>query len=557
MLRYLSIRNFALIDQLEIEFGEGLNLFTGETGSGKSILVDAVGLLLGRRASQEMIREGFRQSRVEGIFSVTPGNPARGLLYEQGIDLEAEELIVRREIATSGTNKVFINGVLSTQGFLFELGAHLADIHGQHDQQKLLQPRDHLRFLDAFHKDRQKLGKVADLYREWTKVRDLLSAAYGNEQERLRAMDNLRYQIREIDDLGLTPDLDAELAAQRQLLSTAEKRLEASSNAYHTLYERDHSILEEVDKVARQLQLLKDLDPGFSQSEGKMLDVRYRLEEISFELRDYSDSIEFDPVRLDAVEERLATLHQAQRKYGSTARDILDYRTEIGRELSDLEAQGEQMGSLEEQNTQLQQDYLQACRELSEVRRSGSEQLCRRVERELMDLAMSCTFRVNLESHPEDPSEQGIDTAEFLISANPGESPKALARIASGGELSRIILALKSILTLEEYPKTLIFDEIDAGLGGRVASALGDRLVRLAIGNQVFCVTHLPQIAALASHHYFVAKTAQKGRTKIQVRRLDDRQRVEELARMLAGRKVTEAALRQAEELLRTESEAT
>ncbi len=554
MLRFLSVQNFALIDRLEVEFGPGLNLITGETGSGKSIVVDAVGLLLGSRASQDMIREGSKRARLEGLFQLSQDHPALALLADAGIELESDrQLVVRREISVSGNNKVFVNGVLATQGFLAELGNLVADIHGQHEQQHLLHPRTHLRFLDAFGRLGPDLHEVSRNHRLWSEARRLLEETVSGEQERLRSLDMLRFQIREIDALELRPGLDRDLVEERSLLASAEKRLQSASQSYDLLYEREDSLLSGLSRVSRSFEELAELDPSRGDAIRRLEEAVLQLQELAFEMRDYADDVESDPQRLEDLESRLAEIQKAQRKYGEDVEAILEYRRKIGLEMEELEAAESRAEELGAQVKELAAEYLQGARRLSSKRKDVAGLLARRMEQELADLAMQKTsFEVDLKTSEEDFSEQGIDRAEFLISPNPGESLKPLGRIASGGELSRVILALKSIVTLEDYPKTLIFDEVDAGIGGRVASVLGEKLSILAQQNQVLCVTHLPQIAARAVHHYHVGKRRRGKRTRVEFHPLDASQRIEELARMLAGKNVTETTLQQAREMIRS-----
>lgn len=553
MLKFIRIENFALIDRLEVEFGPGLNLITGETGSGKSILVDAVGLLLGGRASQEMIRQGFDTARLEGLFEIVAPHPASAYLQEAGVALAEGECIVRREISRSGANKVFVNGTLSTQSFLAGLGSLLADIHGQHEQQQLLQPATHLEFLDAFGRNHDLRQAVLESHRRLEAVREQLGRLQGNEQERLQRLDLLQYQAREIEALQLRPGLDQELESERQLLASAELRFHHSQESYQLLYEQEPSILGLAGRVETLLEELAEQDPSCSENLVRLRELRFQLEEIAYQLRDYAQQVEFNPARLEAVEERLGELHRARRKYGETVDLILEYYQDISRQILDLSGREERLQELEEERKRLEQEYYEKARQLSEKRRRDAAPLRQAVEGVLSELAMENTrFVVHLESSPERYSQKGIDRVEFLISPNPGEDLRPLAKIASGGELSRTILALKSILTLEDYPKTLVFDEVDAGIGGRVASNIGEKLARLASRHQVFCVTHLPQIAAFADRHYHVDKRTQQRRTVVRITPLEGEAREQELARMLAGEQVTETTRRQARELLQT-----
>ena len=551
MLKFLSIQNFALIDRLEVEFREGLNLITGETGSGKSILVGAVGLLLGSRASQEMVREGFESARVEGLFLLDTDHPARQLLAQKGVPVESDELVVAREITRSGANKVFINHHLITQGFLQEVGSQLADIHGQHDQQMLLQPGVHLHFLDAFGARHALLRKVGTLYQRLVGIRSRLEQKQAGEQDRLRRLDTLELQIQEIEQLQLTPALDQQLKSERELLQTAERRHHWAQEAYHLLYEGEQPLLGAWEQIQENLGQLAALDSRLEGTLTQWTDLRYQVEETAYQLRDYAEGIAANPERLEAIEERLAEIQKASRKYGRTVDDMLAYQLRLRDEWETLSHDEQSLEELQDQESRQAGQYLEVAEKLSHGRRQDAQRLSRQAERALQQLGMSsAAFSVRLTARPEHPTEQGIDQSEFLFSANSGESPKALSRVASGGELSRLILALKSILTLESYSKTLVFDEVDAGIGGGIARSLGEKLMGLSHRHQVFCVTHLPQIAAFARRHFRVWKERREERTVVRLQALDDTARVEELARMIAGDAVSQTTRQHARELL-------
>ena len=552
MLKYLRISNFALIDRLELEFTPGFNLITGETGSGKSILVDSVALLAGERASQEMIREGFRKARIEGVFSLESGHPAWSFLEDAGLETEGGEILIRREISRIGANRIFINGNLSTLGVLVRLGNLMADIHGQHDQQSLLQPRTHLRHLDGFGENAELVERVRQAYDDLTAVRRRLEGLREGMSRRLARMDTLRYQSAELEQLGLEQGMDRKLEREQDLLTTAENRRRAAYESFRLLYDRDGSVLSLMDQAQQRLQELGRLDPEMGTVAERVLDLRYQVEEAGLELRDYAASIHWDAARLDEVGERLSALEDAKRKYGPSLEEVLAYQAEIRDELesADLSRRQEEEWSRREQ--ELESRYLRLSRRLSQKRRADARDFCRRVEEELSQLAMgSCVFRVRMETDESVQTGQGTDTAEFLISPNPGESPRSLGRTASGGELSRITLALKSAAAFTSYAKTLVFDEVDAGIGGRVAATVGLKLARLAHRDQVFCVSHWPQLACHATRHLHVDKGIREGRTVVRVRVLEGDERVGELARMTAGDSLTETTLRQARELLR------
>jgi DNA repair protein RecN (Recombination protein N) len=539
-----------LIDHLEIEFQHGFNLITGETGSGKSILVDAVGLLVGGRAQQEMIRQGCSQARVEGSFLLSPHNPVHQLLEQAGISLEDSALLVRREITRSGSNRIFIGGQLSTLQFLEALGKFLVDIHGQHTQQTLLHPQSHLGFLDLYGNNRELLDKFQSEYRKLKELQNLLISMKWDEKERMRQIDLLEFQISEISALNLTPGLDSELEIERALHSTAERRSQLSGQAHQLLYEDENSVISSLNQVEKLLEKLSELDPSFEPVLLKIREAQYGIEDIAYQVRDYSDSVDFDPLMLERLEERLAEIDKLKRKYGSTVDEILEYLANIKSELDELDKSEQRLETLKQDLEKQSQTCEKLADQLSEKRRSDCQNLSAAVERELADLSMSNTrLRVRLEVTSE-LTEKGRETAEFLFSANPGEDPRPLARIVSGGELSRIMLALKSTLKSENYPSALIFDEVDSGIGGITASVLGNKLSKLARTHQVFCVTHLPQIAGFGNQHFHVDKVQSSGRTIITIEALNQEDRVEEISRMLAGDAVTKTTRDQARQLL-------
>ena len=552
MLKFLSVENFALIDRLEVEFRQGLNLITGETGSGKSILVDAVGLLVGGRASLEMVRQGFDQARVEGMFELSREHPARVFLADAEIPLEDGELIIRRNISRSGSNKVFINGVLSPLATLSQLGTLLADIHGQHEQQLLLRSSVQLQFLDAFSAHKPLTEQVRESFHLLQGVRSELERLQASEQERLQRLDTLHFQIADIDKLQLRAGLDVELEAERGLLASAEKRLSASQRAYQNIYEREESSLSLLHQAKKELEELCGLDPQLEPVMVKLGDSRYLLEEVAYQLRDYTNQIESNPGRLDAVQERLSEIQKARRKYGESVDEILAFLEKAQKEVHELSKCEAEIEQLTEKESDLESTYRALAQRLSRGRHKQAKLLSKQVERELTDLHMgNAAFTVQVNTSDERVTEQGMDQVQFLISANVGESSKPLAKIASGGELSRTVLALKSILTLENYPKTLVFDEVDAGIGGRVASTIGEKLAHLGTTHQVFCVTHLPQVASYASQHFHVTKRPSAERTIVEIVPLEQKARVEEISRMMAGKALTETTRKQARELLR------
>lgn len=425
------------------------------------------------------------------------------------------------------------------------------DIHGQHGQQQLLRPSYHLQFLDQFAQNGRNQEEVRGLFRQLTETKRKLDSLERSEEERLQRIDLFQYQINEIEKLGLSPGLDRELQSESDLLSTAEQRLQAAQQAYELLYEADVSVISLLDQGQRSIKELSSLDDSFQTARERLKEVQFLLEEIAYQVRNYAVDIEFNPARLEQVEERLAEIERAKKKYGLSLEELLSYSEKIGTKLEKLENAEVEISNLRRELDSLRKRYLESARSLSRTREVAASTLAERVQAELADLAMKNTlFEVNIDSDEAGFSEQGIDRVEFFISPNPGEDPKPLSRIASGGELSRIMLALKSVLEIDEFSKTLIFDEVDAGIGGRAATSLGEKLFRLSEKHQVFCVTHLPQIAAYAGQHFHVGKQARDERTVVTLEKLDESTRVEELSRMLAGEAVSETTRRQARELL-------
>ena len=554
MLRFLHIRNIAVIEDLEVEFGPGLNVITGETGSGKSIVIDAVGLLAGARASAELIRTGEAKATVEGHFEVPAGSPVWGILREQGLDGidPADGLLIRRELSASGSGRCAVGGQLVTSAFLRRLGENLVEIHGQHDTRLLLQPRYHLDLLDALHGQGGLVREVAELSRRIGAAREERERLVREEQTRLQRLDLLNFQVADIEAAGLRDREEEKLHEERQILSNAEKLYQAANDGYAALYENEGAVLGELGKLAQRLEEAAAIDPRLARPAEALQACRFQIEDAAFTLRDYAGAIEYDERRLDEIENRLLSLDRLKRKYGASVDQVLEYLRQIRAERDQLLKSDERKASLEKDLAALAGEYRRKAEELSAKRREAAAAVEKGMVRHLGELAMTGTrFRVDL--RPANGGDAcppaGLDAAEFLASPNVGEDLRPLQKIASGGELSRMTLALKLILK-SEPDATLIFDEIDAGIGGGTAEVVGQKLRRAAAANQTFCVTHVPQIAALADHHYRVEKKVAKGRTATRIQRLDDEPRVEELARMLGGVKLTDITRRHARELL-------
>jgi DNA repair protein RecN (Recombination protein N) len=566
MLRLMRIRNLALIREVEIEFGRGLNLLTGETGSGKSILVDALGLLLGARSSQEMIRFDCETAVLEGIFEIGACQSILRLLAESGFESEDDTLLIRREIATSGRSRVFINNHLATLSLLKTIGERLADIHGQQEQRSLLDLSTHLEWLDYFGGNAELLKEVREHFKRLRNTAKQLELMETNEQERLRRIDVLQFQIGEIRRVDPHPDEKEELEKEQIILSNREKILALATETYAQLYESESSVLRLIARMEKQLEELAVFDDTWMPHREALRESRYRIEDVAYAARDYAAGSDFSPERLEQVNQRLYALEKLIKKYGSSCREILEYMNQCTRELEEMLLHADSAARLSEQLALEMDAYRQRAENLSDKRRKDARRLEKEIQKEFAALAME-QMEMRVHFHPHDESEasaripgcyglNGIDHVEFLIAPNKGEEIRPLTRIASGGELSRLMLAIKSLCGNEEADRTLVFDEVDTGIGGRVAESVGKRLRDISGENQVLCVTHLPQIAAFARRHFSVIKEVMDGRTETITKSLNESERVQELSRMLGGETITPATRSYASEMLERSAEA-
>jgi DNA repair protein RecN (Recombination protein N) len=537
VLRFLSVRHLAVIDSLELEFEPGLSVLTGETGAGKSILVGAVGLLVGGRASSDLVRTGEETASVEAIFEAP----------------DRRETIIRREISAQGRSRATIDGALVTSGALRELGAGLVDLHGQHEHQLLLDPAAHLDLLDEFAGAVDERRAVATAFAHWQQVRAERERLLTGEREKASRAEFITFQLGEIDRAELKPGEDEDLEATRRVLGNADRVQRLCADAYDGLYEGDQAVLPALGTVWKRLGDLAALDERFAPYLDARTALKSQLEDLAFFLRDYSAAIDASPARLQEVEDRLATIERVKRKHGPTLDEVLAKRDRLRQELHDIEHATEKAAELDAALEQARESYREAATRLTHKRETAADVFSRALEKSLADLAMSrtrCEVRFTAARDESQWSDRGLETGEFYISANPGEDVKPLARIASGGELSRIMLALKTLASTDAPGKTLIFDEVDAGIGGATAAAVGDRLARVAERLQVLVVTHSPQVAARGAQQLRVAKSVKGQRAATTVEPLDKRERREEIARMLAGERVTDAARAAADSLL-------
>lgn len=537
MLRFLAVRNLAVIDRLELEFERGLNVLTGETGAGKSILVGAVGLLVGGRASVDLVRTGEDVATVEAIFETTSG----------------AEVIVRREVSAQGRSRASIDGALATSAALRDVCSPLVDLHGQHEHQLLLNAATHLDLLDTFADLGGQRLVVADRFATFQTMRAEREKLVSGEREKASRLEFLSFQLTEIERISPKAGEDEELSTTRTVLANADKLQRLCSEAYDALYEGDTAVLPALGVVWKKVGELAALDTRFGPYLDARASVKSQLEDLSFFLRSYSGAIDSSPARLQEVEDRLAQLERLKKKHGPTLADVLDKAESLRREQHDLTHATERVATIDRELAFARDAYLDAATTLSKARRAAAVEFSRALEKALGELAMNrtrCDVRFVPAASDSEWTDRGIEEGEFYISPNPGEDLRPLARIASGGELSRVMLALKTLASTDAPGKTLIFDEVDAGIGGAVADVVGARLLRLGSTYQVLCITHLPQIAAYGSTHYRIEKSLRTGRTVTDVARVEGVKREEELARMIGGSDVSAAVIASAREML-------
>jgi DNA repair protein RecN (Recombination protein N) len=559
VLLELVVENYAVVERAHVRFHGGLNLLTGETGSGKSIVVDAVGLLFGGRASADMVRTGAARARISGIFEL-PADPAfRALLGEAGCEPDEDELLLEREVLANGKSRAFLSSRPVTATLLREMAPWLGDIHGQYDQQQLFQPAVQMAMLDEFADTGELLARVAEAHREWRRCTAELEELDKSEQEKLRLADLWSFQRREIETASPKPGEEAKLENEKRVIRNITKLQESANAAWVALYDAPESAATQLRLALRRLEELGQIDASLVPVTEALQPAGIAIAEASNALRDYLDRLEVDPGRIEEVETRLATLDRLRRKYGQSIEDVLAFLDDVRARLDALEHASERRAALEKERAALEKRYREAAGELTRRRKDAAKRLRAVVEKELGSLALGGSKFV-VEVREAEWSERGADRVSFLIAANTGEEPRPLDRVASGGELSRIALALKTASGATATPagvtRTLIFDEVDAGIGGSVAEAVGRRLKRLSAANQVLCVTHLAQVASFADHHYFVEKRERTGRTVAEVEELDPAARTHEIGRMLSGQHITPEALKHAEQLIREGSAA-
>ncbi|MBI5485172.1 MAG: DNA repair protein RecN [Deltaproteobacteria bacterium] len=548
MLTDLTIKNVAIIDTLHIGFKQGLTVLTGETGAGKSIIIDAVGLIMGNRASSDLIRSGEEDATVEALFDVTSLPEVRQLLREAGFECE-DELLVKRSISRSGKNRIFINGGMATLALLADIAPRLINIYGQHDSQTLLKPENHLRLLDAFGGLNTRRVEFSQLFSRLTTLRGRIDSLDSEQREAERRLDLLSYQSEEIAKTELKAGEEELLDERRTLLASAEKLGITSSEAFERLYGGDGAILGQLRRISGSISELTNIDPSLQELASSLEGSYLQLEDAAITLRDYASRIESDPAELQSIDDRLDLIGRLKKKYAPTVPEILAYKGEIDLELEQLHNREQCRHDLEAELERLDQEVKQLGAELTAARLEAAGRLEKALELEAHQLAMKgAVIKTSLEPLAE-ARTAGCEKVEFLFSPNPGEPPRPLARIASGGELSRLMLAIKQVLPDSDVP-TLVFDEVDTGIGGATSELVGKKLKNVAERQQVLCITHLPQVAVCADQQLRVEKLILNGRTATQIIELDRDERIREVARMLAGTTITDSALKHAAEML-------
>lgn len=564
MLKSFEVKDYALIEHISVEFGNGLNIITGETGAGKSILIDAMSLLLGERVPHSgIVRKGAEKSFVEGIFNVKRNKKVKSLLEENNVDFN-DELIIRREISLKGTNRCFINDTPVNLNLVKDVGNLLVDLHGQHEHQSLLRTETHIDYLDEFGSYQDILQQYQSLYYELLNKENELKELREKENSIKEKKDFYAFQIKEIDNVSPQEDEEEKLIGELKILENSEKLAELTSEIYQLLYESDNSVQDTLSKVKNYLQKLCEIDKTFSDAMSESESALAQIEDISSFVRSYNLKLNLDPEEVEAKRERLGALNLLKKKYGGSVKSILDYREKIGKEYELAENFAGKIKDLSEYIFEFRKKAGSFAKKISNQRTQAAKLAKKGIEETLKELGMSePEFKTEIKNNLAEKdigiyfdgkfynaTSKGIDEVEFFISTNPGEDLKPLAKVASGGEVSRIMLALKSTLAKNDKLPLLIFDEIDVGVSGRIAQKVGNALKNLASFHQVISITHLPQIASLADHHYSIEKIAQNERVISSIKKLPDSERITEIAKLLSGEKITEASLKSARELI-------
>lgn len=551
MLLEISIKNFAIIEEISLHFEQGMTVLTGETGAGKSIIIDAMNMMLGSRATTDVIRHGAAKAEIEGLFSLENSRAVEEIFAAQGLEM-TDELIIRREILQNGRSVSRINGQLVNLSVLRAVGQHLVDIHGQHDQEELMRPQLHLAMLDEFGDGDfvQLKSQYQDTFERYRKLRKQVLTLQKSQQENKARIEMLEFQIAEIEAAGLKSGEDQDLQQERDRLLNHKLIADTLTNAYAMLDNEDFSSLTNVRSAMNDLESIEDYDPSYKDLAGSLSESYYVLEDVTKRLEDILDGLDFDGSRLLQVESRLDLINSVTRKYGGQVDDVLDYFAQISKEYSLLTGSDLSSEDLDRELKVLEKDLVAQAGALSQARHAIAGQLEEEIRQELQDLYME-KARFQVQFSKGKFNREGNEQVEFYISANPGEDFKPLVKVASGGELSRLMLAIKSAFSRKEGKTSIVFDEVDTGVSGRVAQAIAQKIYKIGRNGQVLAISHLPQVIAIADYQFFIEKVSDDHSTVSKVRLLTLEERVGEIAKMLAGDNVTQAAINQAKELLK------
>jgi DNA repair protein RecN (Recombination protein N) len=561
VLAELSIKNFAIIESLSLSFEKGLTVLTGETGAGKSIIIDAIHLLVGGRGSAEFVRHGTDRAEIEGLFLIEKSHPCFEKAESLGIEVEDEMIVLRRSITASGKSICRINGKLVTLAILREVGGTLVDIHGQHEHQDLMNGDRHLTLLDQYGGStiEKALGLYGSLYDEYISLKKQMEKLTENEQQRAHRLDLIQFQLNEIKTAELVPKEDENLFEEKIKISNYEKIYSSLRDAYYALHGEQRG-LDLVSVAMNNTGEIADLEDDYKEISETVSNCFYQLEDVSYSIRQQLDALEFDPNRLDIIEARLNEINHLKRKYGQSVEEILEYADAIEEEIDKIQNRDTHISKIEKQLEAVMSELFKEAKNVSHIRQKLAEELTEKIHHELQALYMAKTvFKIQFAKRGEEApvsekdvkfTKSGIDHVEFYISTNPGEPLKPLSKVASGGELSRIMLALKSIFSHHQGVTSIIFDEVDTGVSGRVAQAIGEKIYQISTGSQVFCISHLPQVAAMADTHLFIAKKSVNDRTQTSVTPLSSNEKIIEIGRMIAGVEVTDLTKEHAKELL-------
>jgi len=550
MLLELTLRNFAIIDELTVNFGEGLNILTGETGAGKSIIVDAINLILGEKASTDLIKSDKEEALIEALFGISKKRELKDKLISSGLESKGDEVVIKRVIPRAGRSRVYINGSIATFNLLEQIVEGLVDIFSQQEHQTLLKEERHLEVLDEFGGLGSLTGRVSELYKGTTKLKREIEELERDQKNKIEREDFLRFQCKEIDSVRLEPGEDERLEEERKKLANAERLFSVANEAYGILYEGEKAVTDVLKRIRNQINEVAKIDASLVDVAKSIEKGTIEIQDAAFTLRGYASNISFDPQRLSSIEIRLEEIKKLKRKYGGSIIEILEKRKSLEDELGRISGGGERIEALKKDVEFVESELNNCARELSEKRRQAAGRLMLSVSKELGEVGIKGgKLLVEFEKKP--ISELGFERVSFLFSANPDEKPKPLTRVVSGGELSRIMLVLKEILARVEGGSILIFDEADSGIGGAVAETVGRKIKNLSKRYQVICITHLPQVAKFADTHFRVTKMFRGNKTRVQIKALNYDERVEELGRMLGGIKVTEKTIEAAREMLK------